>query len=140
MAGFSKLYHNVVFRHPKILLCALILVLAFFIYHVPDFRLDASADSLLLEDDKDLIKYNDIIDRYDTKDFLFITFSPQKDLFSRESLDALQSLRDQLPALNEVYSITSLLDIPLFLTSGTTLTGITSSKVITGKVYNFSIN
>jgi len=127
----STIYHRVVFKHPRILLLVLLLILAFFAYHAPKFRLDASADSLLLEDDKDLIQYNDIIDRYDTKDFLFITFSPHKDLFTRETLDILHALRDQLPSLPDVHSIISILDIPLFLTSGISLTGINSDHILT---------
>ena len=131
MFNISKIYQKIVFDHPLILLFVLMLILAFFSYHAPDFRLDASADSLLLEDDKDLIKYNDLVDRYDIKDFLFITFTPQKDLFTRESLDVLKELRDQLPSLPDVDSVISILDIPLFLTSGTSLTSFDNSTVMT---------
>ena len=50
----------------------------------------------MLEDDKSLKKYREIIDRYSIKEYLFVTFTPHKNLFSEESLRHLQALRDEL--------------------------------------------
>ena len=52
--SIAKIYDSVILKRPKIILCVLLSVLIFFSYHAKDFRLDASADSLLLEDDADL--------------------------------------------------------------------------------------
>ena len=52
--SLATLYDNLVLQNPKALLAVLISVLIFFGYHAKNFGLDASADSLLLEDDKDL--------------------------------------------------------------------------------------
>ena len=51
----AQAYDTLVLRHPKLVLVALLAVLVFFGYYTKDFRLDASADSLLLEDDAELI-------------------------------------------------------------------------------------
>ena len=48
-------YDTLVLQNPKSVLVVLFSILVFFGYHAKDFKLDASADSLLLEDDVDLM-------------------------------------------------------------------------------------
>jgi len=88
-------------------------ILSFFAVQTKDFKLDASADSLLLEDDKDLILFRETTERYATKDFLFVTFTPDEDLFSKNSLDQITQLRNELRKLDPVESVSSLVDVPL---------------------------
>ncbi len=115
MSRFGRAYDEIVLGHPKSLLIALSLIFLFFAYHARNFKLDASADSLVLEDDTDLIQYNRTIDRYQLKDFLFITFEPTEGLFTRSSLNTLAELRDRLESLDDVDAILSILDVPLVL-------------------------
>lgn len=88
-------------------------ILAFFAVHTKDFKLDASADSLLLDDDKDLKLFRETLDRYATKEFLFVTFSPDEGLFSQNSIEQITRLRDELRELDPVDSVISLVDVPL---------------------------
>jgi len=80
-----------------------------------NFELDASADSLLLEDDKDLAAYRDIQMRYPSGDeFLLVTFQPkQGDVFQAKNLKNLQDLQQQLGELDAVKSMNSILNVPL---------------------------
>ena len=110
-------YHGLFLTRPQTALTLLLLLLAFFSYHAKDFRLDASADSLLLEDDKDLQLFREVSARYDTRDFLIVTFTPPGDLFSDESLSLLQRVRDELRSLEGVDSVLSILDVPLVRSS-----------------------
>lgn len=121
MSEFARKYDRIVLGHPIVWIVIFSLFLVFFSYHARDFKLDASADSLMLEDDPDLIQYNEIIDRYQTKDFLFITFDPVNELFTRPVLDIFRSLRDDLESLGEVDSIVSIFDVPLLAGSGQAL-------------------
>ncbi|MDX1518758.1 MAG: MMPL family transporter [Gammaproteobacteria bacterium] len=91
----------------------LVLIGIFFALFVKNFKLDASSDALLLESDRDLRIFRETIDRYSTQDFLFITFTPEGDLFSDESLSVIGSLRKDLRALEKTASVTTLLDVPL---------------------------
>ena len=50
----NKIYQNLVIRYPMVIIFFLLLILGFFTLHAKNFELDASADSLILEDDKDL--------------------------------------------------------------------------------------
>ena len=131
MNGFSKLYNRIVLGHPKVILIVLLSLLAFFSYHAKDFKLDASPDTLLLEDDKDLKKFREISDRYKVKDFLFVTFTPYEDLFSTQSLRHLKELREALRSFKRLDSVVTILDIPLLKTSGIELSGFTEDDVKT---------
>ena len=67
----------------------------FFIQH-PHFELDASSDTLLLEDDEDLRYYRNIKARYGDDEFLVVTISPQGDLFEEKNIDLLIDLKTEL--------------------------------------------
>ncbi len=123
--SLSKVYDRIVLGHPIVVLIVLLLLLSFFSYHAKDFKLDASPDTLLLEDDKDLKIFREINTRYNIKEFLFVTFTPNEDLFSEGSLKILKELREELKTLERVDSVVSLLDIPLLKTSGLELSEIT---------------
>jgi hypothetical protein len=109
----SDLYRNTVLVHPLLTLVLLGLLFAFFAWHTRDFRLDASADSLLLENDRDLQTFRQISKRYEGNEFVFVTFTPKGDLFSDETLAILKRLRDELGALDNIDSYTSIIDVPL---------------------------
>ena len=129
--GLSKVYVRVVLGHPTVILILLSLLLLFFSYHAKDFKLDASPDTLLLEDDKDLKIFREIVERYGTKELLVVTFTPHEDLFSDGSLQLLKKLRDRLRPLDRVDSVVTILDIPLLETSDVELSDITEEKIKT---------
>ncbi|MCK5308399.1 MAG: MMPL family transporter, partial [Zetaproteobacteria bacterium] len=89
------------------------LIVAFFSVYVPDFKLDASGESLVLENDRDLRYYRSIQARYGSDDNVIVTYTPEKALFSEESLSDLKELRDSLLEIERVESIASILDVPL---------------------------
>ena len=129
--GFSKVYARIVLGHPKVVLIVLLLLLSFFSYHAKDFKLDASPDTLLLEDDKDLKVFREINTRYNIREFLVVTFTPYKDLFSDGPLKRLKELREELKSLERVDSVVTLLDIPLLKASGVGLSEIRDENVKT---------
>ena len=71
-------YDTLVLHNPKLVLVVLLSFLVFFGYHTKDFKLDASADSLLLEDDVDLKVFRKIHERYPSSDLLIVTYTPTK--------------------------------------------------------------
>ncbi len=109
----SDYYNNLVLGHPRFILSFLSLLLLFFAYNAKDFKLDASADALMLESDDDLRVFREVNERYQSKDFLFVAFTPEEDLFSDSSLEHIKNLRDELSGINNVDSIVSILDVPL---------------------------
>ncbi|MDP6588452.1 MAG: MMPL family transporter [Alphaproteobacteria bacterium] len=118
----AQTYDNMVLRHPILVLVVLFSVVVFFGYHTKDFRLDASADSLLLDDDEDLKTFRKIHQRYPSGDLLVVTYSPDKDLFSDQALETLRLLREDLRKVAGVDSIFTILDAPLLKSSDKSFT------------------
>jgi len=110
---FGRLYNRLILRKPVITLVVASLVVGFFLSNVPRFELDASADSLILENDASLKYYRSIREEYGAGEFLIVTYSPKLPLFSPDSLTDIGQLRDQLTKIEQVDSVISLLDVPL---------------------------
>ena len=77
MNFINQLYKKFLER-PKLILITLILILSFSVYNAKNFQLDASADSLLLENDPDLNYLRSVNERYSSEEFFVITYSPKK--------------------------------------------------------------
>jgi predicted RND superfamily exporter protein len=107
--AYDTLLHN-----PKLVLVVLLSILVFFGYHAKDFKLDASADSLLLEDDVDLKVFRNIHERYPSSDLLIVTYTPNENLFSDQALEPLKKLREELRKVTIVDTVFTILDAPLF--------------------------
>ena len=125
-APLPALYRKTILSFPLIVVTLLILALCFFAWQARHFSLDASADALLLENDKDLQIYRASLQRYGTGDFLVVTYDPEGDLFNGDSLKQLASLRDELARVDSVDSVFSILDVPLLTSSGASLTELTA--------------
>ncbi|MBL4820970.1 MAG: RND family transporter [Gammaproteobacteria bacterium] len=121
----TKLYQDLVFGKPYFVIAVLLLVVAFFGWHAQDFRLDASADSLLLEDDPDLEYSREINQRYGVRDAVTVAYTPRGDLFSRVELNRLAALVEDLLKVEGVQSVDSILNVPIF--EDTPLTGISEN-------------
>ncbi|MFQ5597908.1 MAG: RND family transporter [Nitrospiria bacterium] len=102
-----------ILRRSRTVLIGLVLCIAFLAYQAKDFRLDASADTLILEDDKDLRYTRTIVNRYGEQDYVVVTYTTKTDLFSEKSLETIAELQADLEALDGVASVMSLLDVPL---------------------------
>ena len=95
-------------------IAGLVLAAVFFTFGIVDFRLDASGDSLVLENDADLLYSREMARRYEQEEFLVVTFTPADgDLFSASSIETLTRLRADLRTIENVSSVTTLLDVPL---------------------------
>lgn len=113
LAKLIATYQKLVLQKPLLTLLAVALVCGFFISHANQFELDASADSLTLENDASLKYYRSVREQYGSDDFLIVTYSPKEPLFSIQVLEDITKLRDGLKAIDGVSSIVSMLDVPL---------------------------
>jgi len=86
-------------------------------YFAKDFKLDASSDTLLLENDPDLNYLREITKRYGFKDFLVLTYTPEKEIISDDSIQNLTKLKDDIQYLDWVHNVITILDIPLLSSS-----------------------
>lgn len=110
---FSTWYYRLVFKLPVLVWGLVLLALVGAAYYAQNFELDASADSLVLENDQDLRYYRALRAHYGSDDFLIVTYSPKGDLFSEPVIKDLEELRAEFLSLERVKSVTSILDVPL---------------------------
>ena len=111
---FSHWYTAWVLNRPIWTIAIFILVIGLLGYQSRNFRIDASTETLLLENDKDLRYAREIYKRYGIHDFLLITFTPKSgDLLDPANLATIAGLRDSLSRLEAVESVLTILDVPL---------------------------
>ena len=118
---FAQFYQNIILRNPKSIFIILLLALLSFGNYSKDFRLDASSETLLIEGDPDLEYLREITDRYGSKDFLVLTYTPNEEMISDSSINNLLSLKYKIQSLDWVHSVVTLLDIPLLNSSDESL-------------------
>ncbi len=108
-----SLYDTLVLRRPLISLLTTLAVIGWLATHIPSFKLDASADSLVLEGDEALKYYREIAKRYTAEEFLLVTYQPKEQLLSAPVLATIDKLRTELEVLPGVSSVVTILDVPL---------------------------
>ncbi len=113
MQWLLDFYRNTVLESPKLTLLVAAFVIALIAQGASQFELDASAESMVLENDQDLVNYRDISERFGSSEFLIVTYTPPWPLFSEQSLSLLKAIRDDLRRVPRIESINSLLDVPL---------------------------
>ncbi len=113
----AHMYQNIVLKNPKSILVLLIITILSFGYYTKDFRLDASSETLLIDGDPDLAYLKQVSERYGSKEFLILTYTPNEGMITDNSINNLLSLKYKIQSLNWVHSVVTLLDIPLLSNS-----------------------
>ena len=94
------------------LICLLFLLL-FFGYQSLNLKLDASSDTLILENDKDLIASREVSDTYSSNEFLIITISDADGIITTKNIEFIKILDQKIKQFEWVVSTQSILDAPL---------------------------
>ena len=106
-------YTRNILNRPIIVIIVLLGVFSYLGYNAKHFRIDASADSLILENDEDYKYYREVSKTYGSHSYMFVTYKPTGDLLSPETLSKLSSLRGELREIKRVSSVLTILDVPL---------------------------
>ena len=114
---FSNLYNQTIIKKPKSTLLILIALLLTFGFFSKNFQLDASSDTLLLENDPDLKYLREVNKKYGSKDFLVLTYthkpSDSYNFTSKSTIKNLTLLKNSLENLKWVDRVITILDVPL---------------------------
>ena len=110
---FAHLYENTILKNPKSVFAILLIALLSFGYFSKDFRLDASSETLLIEGDPDLEYLREINERYGSKEFLILTYTPNEGMVTDSSINNLLSLKYKIQSFDWLHSVITLLDVPL---------------------------
>ena len=114
MKNLISKYSIFVIKNPLIILSAVLLVILIASQGISNFKLDASSDALVLEGDESLKTYRENEKEFGDSSFLIVTFKPEFELFSYQSLKQLSQIEKSLSKLDGVDSVLSLLDAPIF--------------------------
>ena len=112
-----RIYNKFISDFSKITLFLISITIIISFYFSKNFNLDASSDALLLEGDKDLKYLREINDRYGSKDFLFLTYSPIKSFIDEDTIINIQLLKSKIERLSWVDSVVTITDVPLLKSS-----------------------
>ena len=118
----AQIYKKNIIQKPKVIFFILLCFFLLFTYYSKNFRLDASSETLLIEGDPDLKYLNEINERYGSKEFLILTYTPEEDMTSDNSVNNLLSLKYKIQSLDWVHNVITILDIPLLNIKDETLT------------------
>ena len=122
----ARSYETLVLRRPWLSLLAVVLLLLASASQLHKIKLDASADSLMLQGDPALDFYREVGSEYSSEDFLLITWQPEGPLLAPASLEPLREMADELRQLPGVSSVVTVWDVPLLESPPVTLSDITS--------------
>ena len=121
-----KLYDKIILQNPWTAIIVVFVLAIIMALGLPNFKLDASADSLTLEHDDDLNFSREVVQRYGSDNFLIVTFSPSQGvLFDQNNLDILAALRKELLQIEGIESVLSMLDVPLLYSPKIDITDLT---------------
>lgn len=90
---------------------------------IGQFKIDASADTLLVKDNKLYIQSQVANETFSPEEFILVAYVPKShELFSRQTFDDIELLSKKLGDIERVASVTSILNVPL-IGSADVLTG-----------------
>ena len=107
------MFSNLITKSPKLILFIVFSLLIFIGAGASNFDLDASSETLLLENDPDLKLYRDSAKTYGSTDFLVVTVTPYEPIFKKSSIETFKKLIFELSNIDGIESVLSLLDAPL---------------------------
>ncbi|MEA2100425.1 MAG: MMPL family transporter [Campylobacterota bacterium] len=109
----KNLYQNHLLKHPKVLLSLMAIFVVIMSIFTFKLEIDASAESLLLEGDKDLEFTREISKRFEAPNFLVLVYSVEDNLLSDENIQNIQHLSNQIRKIDIVEYINSIINVPL---------------------------
>ncbi len=134
----DKFYNLVLSNYNNLALFIFLIIIIFFGYSAKDFQLDASSDTLILEQDDDLNTYREVLEDYEASDFLIVTFTEQGRIINQKNLSILRSFIDDVYQYDWVDNVQSIFDAPLLEVNNQSLTDLVD-QILTIESPNINI-
>ena len=132
----KKIYKNFL-QYPLTIIFLFFFFSAISIYQSKNFELDASADTLLIENDPDLIYLRELNKKYKSEEFFIITYTP-KNLTKENSIKELQDIVNQINNFTWISKTISVINAPLLQSTNEPLIErIKNLKYITSEKVDF---
>jgi len=135
-------FYNKILKYPLIIVAFFFTIFLASIYQSKNFELDASADTLLIENDPDLNYLRELNKKYKSEEFFIITYSP-KNLSITEAIKELEKIVLEINNLDWISKTISIINAPLLQSTNEPLIDriknlkyITSDNIDTQKALN----
>ena len=115
MELINSIYKKIL-EQPKLILVFSLILLSLAFYQGNKFQLDASADTLLVENDPDLNYLRSVNERYASEDFFIVTYSPKQTL-NKNNIKEFKNFVNEINNFKWVSKTISILNSPLFESS-----------------------
>ncbi len=110
---FKKIFANFILKYPKIILLVLVPLFIYAGYLSTHLKIDATSKSLLMDNDPNLAFLKKIDKDFYNPDILLVTFAPKSPLLSKDSLNTIKNISEDIKKIPNVTSVTSILNVPL---------------------------
>jgi predicted RND superfamily exporter protein len=113
-SGFSMWLAQSIVQARFVILALFVVLLGAAAFFIQQFRIDASADTLLVKNNALYIKTQQANQRFSPDEFILVAYKPRDgELFSNATFNDLTALSEQYSKLERVQSVTSMLNVPL---------------------------
>ncbi len=82
---------------------------------IKNLNIDASPDSLLLENDPDLKYYREVHRHYGTDEYIIVGYKPNASLLDQETITLLEDISSKFKEVDGVSGVSALSNVPLLL-------------------------
>ncbi|WP_040522057.1 MMPL family transporter [Aliiglaciecola lipolytica] len=107
-------FAQLLIRQSKWILLFFVVLAVVAAYFAQRFRIDASADTLLVKDNKMYIETQVMNQKFSPDEFILVAYEPkQHELFSDKTFTHIQELSNAFSALPRVKTVTHILNVPL---------------------------
>lgn len=108
-------WSSFIVSHHKMVLAAFLVCAGILGYHARRFEINASADTLLMKDDKNYIQTQVVNREFSPQEFLLVAYKPRNHpVLSEETFKDLRTLSKKLKKLKRVKAVHSILNVPLW--------------------------
>ena len=105
---------NLVGSYAKTIVACFVVLIAIAAWFSQNFKIDASAETLLLKNNKLYIQTQLMNSRFSPQEFILIAYQPKAgELFSQQTFDDIAKLSQEFSDIDRVEAVTSILNVPL---------------------------
>ena len=110
----SAFLASFIIRHAKLILVVFVLAGALAAWSAQQFKIDASADTLLIKNNKMFVETQVVNERFSPQEFILVAYKPKNHaLFSQQTFNDIQQISSEFKALPRVGGVTNILNVPL---------------------------
>jgi len=111
----ERSFSGFIVTHPKAVLAVFLLCAGTLGWQARKFEINASAETLLMKDDKNYIQTQVMNRRFSPQEFLLVAYKPKNHpVLSEKTFKDIRSLSKKLRQLDRVQSVSNILNVPLW--------------------------